>query len=253
MSMSRFEVEPVTIDLNDSSGNNLDEIQAQETTSLVDPEINLEPTISQTNQSTPESSAVDQNLSESAPTGRFRVEFVEPLSNELASPTATSETVNSGDTYSNTYYLKTFGHNTHEAIPKVKYYQNSASLGGQRAARPTIAELHEAPDDVETTVASDIITGVDSQGPAPIRFGWIQGVLIRCILNIWGVMLFLRLSWIVGQAGIGFTLLIIALASVVTTITTLSMSAICTNGTVRGGGAYYLISRSLLLLLVAIA
>lgn len=36
-----------------------------------------------------------------------------------------------------------------------------------------------------------------------LKFGWIQGVLIRCLLNIWGVMLFLRLSWVVGQAGIG--------------------------------------------------
>lgn len=26
---------------------------------------------------------------------------------------------------------------------------------------------------------------------------------MRCLLNIWGVMLFLRLSWVVGQAGIG--------------------------------------------------
>ena len=41
------------------------------------------------------------------------------------------------------------------------------------------------------------------------------------------------------------TVLIIALSAIVTTITTLSMSAICTNGEVKGGGAYYLISRSL--------
>lgn len=26
---------------------------------------------------------------------------------------------------------------------------------------------------------------------------------MRCLLNIWGVMLFLRLSWVIGQAGIG--------------------------------------------------
>ena len=38
---------------------------------------------------------------------------------------------------------------------------------------------------------------------------------------------------------------IVGLATVVTTLTTISMSAICTNGQVRGGGAYYLISRSL--------
>lgn len=68
---------------------------------------------------------------------------------------------------------------------------------------------------------------------------------IRCLLNIWGVMLFIRLSWVVGQAGIGLASVIILLSAVVTTITTLSMSAIATNGQVKGGGAYYLISRSL--------
>ena len=49
----------------------------------------------------------------------------------------------------------------------------------------------------------------------------------------------------VGQAGIGLAAVIILLSGVVTVITTLSMSAICTNGEVKGGGAYYLISRSL--------
>uniref|UniRef100_A0ACB8EQW7 Uncharacterized protein n=1 Tax=Sphaerodactylus townsendi TaxID=933632 RepID=A0ACB8EQW7_9SAUR len=83
----------------------------------------------------------------------------------------------------------------------------------------------------------------DSKGV--VKFGWIKGVLVRCMLNIWGVMLFIRLSWIVGQAGIGLAVLVIAMATVVTTITGLSTSAIATNGFVRGGGAYYLISRSL--------
>ncbi|KAG8183992.1 hypothetical protein JTE90_001523 [Oedothorax gibbosus] len=80
---------------------------------------------------------------------------------------------------------------------------------------------------------------------AAVKFGWIQGVLVRCLLNIWGVMLFLRLSWVVGQAGIGLACLIILLATLVTVLTTLSMSAICTNGEVKGGGTYYMISRSL--------
>lgn len=76
-----------------------------------------------------------------------------------------------------------------------------------------------------------------------VKFGWIQGVLIRCILNIFGVMIFLRISWLVGQAGLGLITIIIIIATLVTFITSLSMSAICTNGEVRGGGAYYLISR----------
>ena len=65
------------------------------------------------------------------------------------------------------------------------------------------------------------------------------------MLNIWGVILFIRISWVVAHAGIGFAFLIIILASTVTTITSLSMSAICTNGEVKGGGTYYMISRSL--------
>lgn len=58
-------------------------------------------------------------------------------------------------------------------------------------------------------------------------------------------MLFLRLSWVTGQAGIGLACIIIVISTVVTVLTSLSMSAICTNGEVKGGGTYYLISRSL--------
>ncbi|VVC95328.1 unnamed protein product [Leptidea sinapis] len=58
-------------------------------------------------------------------------------------------------------------------------------------------------------------------------------------------MLFLRIAWIVGQAGIGTTIAIIFLSGVVCVITALSLSAICTNGVLQGGGVYYIVSRSL--------
>lgn len=53
--------------------------------------------------------------------------------------------------------------------------------------------------------SSNLSAGAKSQGEEAqqVKFGWIQGVLVRCLLNIWGVMLFLRLSWVVGQAGVG--------------------------------------------------
>ena len=35
-----------------------------------------------------------------------------------------------------------------------------------------------------------------------VKFGWFEGVFMRCLLNIWGVMLFLRLTWVIGQCGI---------------------------------------------------
>jgi len=78
-----------------------------------------------------------------------------------------------------------------------------------------------------------------------VKMGWLEGVFMPCLLNIWGVMLFLRLTWVIGQAGIIEGLLLMTLANVVTGITTISMSAICTNGQIKSGGVYYMISRSL--------
>ncbi|KAJ6240776.1 solute carrier family 12 [Anaeramoeba flamelloides] len=77
------------------------------------------------------------------------------------------------------------------------------------------------------------------------QFGTFKGVIIRSILNIIGVIYFLRLGWIVGYSGVWITSAIIVISKTVTTITTLSLSAIATNGTIGSGGAYYLISRNL--------
>ena len=85
----------------------------------------------------------------------------------------------------------------------------------------------------------------DNTSGKVIKFGWIEGVYMRCLLNIWGVMLFLRLTWVVGEAGLIEALAIITLANIVTTITAISMSAVCTNGQIKGGGIYYMISRAL--------
>uniref|UniRef100_A0A0N5BJL4 Solute carrier family 12 member 9 n=1 Tax=Strongyloides papillosus TaxID=174720 RepID=A0A0N5BJL4_STREA len=53
------------------------------------------------------------------------------------------------------------------------------------------------------------------------------------------------MSWIAGQAGIFLGLIVILLSLVVVLLTAVSMSAIATNGEVKNGGCYYLISRSL--------
>ena len=44
--------------------------------------------------------------------------------------------------------------------------------------------------------------GISQESQAFDKFGWIEGVLIRNMLSIWGVMLFLRISWVVALAGI---------------------------------------------------
>ena len=65
------------------------------------------------------------------------------------------------------------------------------------------------------------------------------------MLTILGVILYLRIGWVVGNAGLLPTLAIVALANCITLITALSVSAVATNMRVGVGGAYYIISRSL--------
>uniref|UniRef100_A0AAQ5ZHE6 Solute carrier family 12 member 1 n=1 Tax=Amphiprion ocellaris TaxID=80972 RepID=A0AAQ5ZHE6_AMPOC len=138
--------------------------------------------------------------------------------------------------------VSAFGHDTLDRVPNIDFYRNAGSVSGHRAVRPSLQELH----DVDGTPFDDLESGPPPKAEkGAVKFGWIKGVLVRCMLNIWGVMLFIRLSWVFGQAGWGLGTVVIVLSCVVTTITSLSMSAICTNGVVRAGGAYYLISRSL--------
>ena len=66
-----------------------------------------------------------------------------------------------------------------------------------------------------------------------------------CTLTILGVIMYLRFGQVVGQSGILHGLVIVLLAKTITTLTGLSLSAIATNTRVKGGGAYFLISRSL--------
>lgn len=76
-------------------------------------------------------------------------------------------------------------------------------------------------------------------------FGSFGGVFTPSLLTILGVIMFLRFSTVVGHAGLWNALLILAGAKAITLITGLSISSISTNMRVKGGGAYYLISRSL--------
>ncbi|XP_056680307.1 solute carrier family 12 member 7 isoform X4 [Monodelphis domestica] len=77
------------------------------------------------------------------------------------------------------------------------------------------------------------------------RMGTFIGVYLPCLQNILGVILFLRLTWIVGAAGILESFIIVFMCCTCTMLTAISMSAIATNGVVPAGGSYYMISRSL--------
>ncbi len=76
-------------------------------------------------------------------------------------------------------------------------------------------------------------------------FGAFKGVFTPSILTILGVIMYLRFGRVLGQVGLAQTLLIVTMATAITFLTGLSLSAAATNMHVGGGGAYYIISRSL--------
>lgn len=76
-------------------------------------------------------------------------------------------------------------------------------------------------------------------------FGTFKGVYTPSVLTILGVVMYLRLSWVLGSVGLTETLLIVTIASSITFLTGLSLSALATNMKIGGGGAYFIISRSL--------
>ncbi len=77
------------------------------------------------------------------------------------------------------------------------------------------------------------------------RFGAFEGVFVPTLLSILGVILFLRLGWVVGQVGIFRALGIILISNTITFITALSLWSIVSNRRIGAGGAYSMISRSL--------
>ncbi|KAL1364050.1 hypothetical protein HN51_012219 [Arachis hypogaea] len=91
----------------------------------------------------------------------------------------------------------------------------------------------------------DISITVGEPKPAAPKLGTMMGVFIPCIQSILGIIYYIRFSWIVGMAGIGESFLLVALCGLCTFLTSISLSAIATNGAMKGGGPYYLIGRAL--------
>ena len=79
----------------------------------------------------------------------------------------------------------------------------------------------------------------------PSALGTFAGVFTPSILTILGIILFLRTGFVVGNVGLAKALIIMGIATAVSVLTSISLAAIATNIEVKGGGDYYLISRTL--------
>uniref|UniRef100_H2ZMB4 Solute carrier family 12 member 9 n=1 Tax=Ciona savignyi TaxID=51511 RepID=H2ZMB4_CIOSA len=80
----------------------------------------------------------------------------------------------------------------------------------------------------------------------PVLFGTWDGVFTSCLINIFGVVLFLRTGWMVGNVGIGLAVLIVIITVTVASLASLSAIGICERCKDMGtGGVYYLVSKVL--------
>ncbi|MBN3311029.1 S12A3 protein, partial [Amia calva] len=206
-----------------------------------------------------------------SPRGRFQDRSFVGEDDSKSNYEKSGSRVNSLVSENPSFSMSPFGYNTLDAVPSHEHYANTEVPGRVRKQRPSLFQLTIGTEvriqfssisllhrrrkgrKLQSAQASaDPCCYREEEGEQaaglivePTRFGWVKGVMIRCMLNIWGVILYLRLPWITSQAGIGLTWIIILLSSCITGITGLSTSAIATNGKVKGGGTYFLISRSL--------
>ncbi len=77
------------------------------------------------------------------------------------------------------------------------------------------------------------------------KYGAFAGVFTPSILTILGVIMYMRLGWVVGQAGLIGALGIIFVAHIISFSTGLSIASIATDKKIKIGGIYYMLSRSL--------
>jgi len=77
------------------------------------------------------------------------------------------------------------------------------------------------------------------------KFGTFAGVFTPSLLTILGVIMYMRLGWVVGNAGLIGAIIIIIIAHVIAVTTGLSVSSVATDKKIGAGGIYYVLSRSM--------
>ncbi|MDG2440711.1 MAG: amino acid permease, partial [Crocinitomicaceae bacterium] len=77
------------------------------------------------------------------------------------------------------------------------------------------------------------------------KFGAFAGVYTPSILTILGVIMYMRMGWVVGNAGLIGTIIIVLIAHVIAVTTGLSVSSVATDKKIGAGGIYYVLSRSM--------
>nr|XP_033780052.1 solute carrier family 12 member 9 [Geotrypetes seraphini] len=103
----------------------------------------------------------------------------------------------------------------------------------------------------EDTMDGQDMAGVCVAAPPPPpmeqgkKLSTFFGVVVPTVLSMFSIVVFMRIGFVVGHAGFLQSLLMLVVAYIIICLTVLSVCAISTNGAVQGGGAYFMISRTL--------
>uniref|UniRef100_A0A8C5BY60 Solute carrier family 12 member 6 n=1 Tax=Gadus morhua TaxID=8049 RepID=A0A8C5BY60_GADMO len=163
--------------------------------------------------------------------------------------TPDSSTADQGD--GNSKMSSVYINNSHAVDDDDFYDRNLALFEEEMDTRPKVSSLlNRLANYTNLTQGAKEHEEAESNGEkrkaskAP-QMGTFMGVYLPCLQNIFGVILFLRLTWVVGAGGVLQALCIVLVCCCCTMLTAISMSAIATNGVVPAGGSYFMISRSL--------
>ncbi|GMS83795.1 hypothetical protein PENTCL1PPCAC_5970 [Pristionchus entomophagus] len=79
----------------------------------------------------------------------------------------------------------------------------------------------------------------------PVLFGTWDGVFTTVMVNIFGIIVFLRMGWIVGTAGVANAILLLGICTALAVITVFSAIGIVERCRIQSGGIYFLVSHVL--------
>jgi len=139
-----------------------------------------------------------------------------------------------------------FSFDTPRRMSVIRSIEGIRTSDTSKSARNVNESKRRASSQLQKELVAGTLKNHQPEVASPKRFGILEGVIIPCISSVLGTILFLRVPWIIAQAGLAFSLLYLFISVLCSVLTWFSLSAIVTNGYIpTSGGPYVILSRVL--------